>query len=77
METKLFITNKSQAVRLPKSVTFPDGVTRVTIVTLGKSRLVTPADAVWDDFFITGDDGASSDFMASRDQPETQPREEF
>lgn len=78
METKLFTTNKSQAVRLPKAVAFPEDVMNVTIIAVGRSRLITPTDAVWDDFFADSGNGvASDDFMTSRNQPETQSREEF
>jgi antitoxin VapB len=38
----VFRTNKSQAVRLPKAVAFPEGVHQVEIIKLGHSRLVTP-----------------------------------
>lgn len=74
-EAKLFTSNKSQAVRLPKRVAFPEGVDRVEVIELGRSRLLTPVGTRWDDFF----DGpaASSDFMAERDQPSVQEREDF
>lgn len=78
MNTKLFLSNKSQAVRLPKAVAFPEGVSEVTIVTVGKSRLITPSDAIWDDFFDLSDSNVvSDDFINSRDQPEPEQREEF
>lgn len=71
--TKLFKSNRSQAVRLPKAVAFPEGVREVDIVAVGRSRLISPADASWDVWF----DGpaASPDFMDSRDQPAEQERE--
>lgn len=77
MQTKLFTTNKSQAVRLPKAVAFPESVTQVMIVSVGRSRLITPVDAVWDDFFAESSMAVSDDFMTSRDQPESQARELF
>ena len=49
--TPLFRSNRSQAVRLPKSVAFPEGVREVRVVKAGKGRLVLPAESVWDDFF--------------------------
>lgn len=75
IEAKLFVSNKSQAVRLPKPVAFPDSVERVEVIELGKSRLLTPANASWDAFF----DGTavSADFMADRAQPSVQEREDF
>lgn len=75
IEAKLFLSNKSQAVRLPKPVAFPETVERVEIIEIGRSRLLTPADASWDSFF----DGpaASDDFMTERNQPAMQGREGF
>jgi antitoxin VapB len=49
--TTIFQSNRSQAVRLPKEVAFPDGVREVRILRDGKRRVIVPADAVWDDFF--------------------------
>jgi len=71
-KTTLFQSNRSQAVRLPKDVAFPDGVRQVTVQRDGKRRIITPADAAWDDFF----DAASVD-LGERDQPQDQPREAF
>lgn len=69
-ETTLFLSNRSQAMRLPKDVAFPAGVKRVAILRDGKRRIVVPADSVWDDFF----DAPGID-LAPRDQPEAQTRE--
>lgn len=71
-ETTLFLSNRSQAMRLPKEVAFPADVKRVAIIRDGKRRIVVPADAVWDDFF----DAPGAD-LAPRDQPEAQEREPF
>ncbi|MCR6633030.1 MAG: type II toxin-antitoxin system VapB family antitoxin [Magnetospirillum sp.] len=49
--TTLFQSNRSQAVRLPKDVAFPDGVREVAILKDGARRVIVPANAVWDDFF--------------------------
>jgi antitoxin VapB len=68
--TKLFRSNRSQAVRLPKSLAFPDSVKEVSIVRDGKRRVIVPSNAVWDDFF----DGPGIDLPA-RDQPAVQDRE--
>lgn len=50
-KTKLFKSNRSQAVRLPKDVAFPEGVSEVRIIVEGKSRRIVPVDALWEDFF--------------------------
>ena len=68
--TNLFQSNRSQAVRLPKEVAFPEGVRSVVILRDGKRRLIVPADAAWDDFF----DAPGVD-LGDRDQPELQSRE--
>jgi antitoxin VapB len=51
VRTKLFQSNRSQALRLPKDVAFPSGVKDVVIVREGTRRIVVPATAMWDDFF--------------------------
>jgi antitoxin VapB len=40
--TKLFMNNTTQAVRLPKGVAFPAGVTEVEIRVVGEGRLIVP-----------------------------------
>ena len=70
--TKLFKSNRSQAVRLPKEVAFPDSVKEVTIVRDGARLVITPADAAWDDFF----DAPGID-LPERDQPQADERKEF
>lgn len=71
----VFKSNRSQAVRLPKSVALPDGVKRVDVVAIGRIRILTPAGESWDSWF--DGDSASSDFMSTRDQPPGQEREAF
>ena len=72
IRTKVFQSNRSQAVRLPKDVAFPPGVTDVVIVREGNRRVIVPAGALWDDFF----DRPGINFP-DRDQPPMQEREEF
>jgi virulence-associated protein VagC len=38
----VFISNRSQAVRLPKAVAFPEGVHQVDILKIGRSRVIVP-----------------------------------
>jgi antitoxin VapB len=68
--TRLFQSNRSQAVRLPKDVAFPAGVSEVVIIREGSRRVIVPAEGVWDDFF----DSPGIDFP-ERVQPEMQERE--
>ncbi|BEO21368.1 antitoxin (plasmid) [Serratia marcescens] len=75
METTVFLSNRSQAVRLPKAVALPDDVKRVEVIAVGRTRIITPAGEGWDSWF-DGED-ISADFMTSRDQPPMQERETF
>lgn len=75
MESTVFMNNRTQAVRLPKSVALPDDVRRVDVVAVGRSRIISPKGEKWDAWF----DGAevSNDFMSDREQMESQDRESF
>lgn len=68
----VFKSNRSQAVRLPKSVAFPDNVKKVDVIVLGNARLLAPAGGAWDSWF--DGPGVSEDFMAERGQPADQER---
>jgi antitoxin VapB len=73
-KTKLFKSNRTQAVRLPKDVAFPEGVTEVEIVKSGNTRIISPVGSRWDDYF-NRDSKLSDDFMTERDQGEFEDRE--
>lgn len=77
MTTKagVFMSNKTQAVRLPKDVALPANVKQVEIIPMGRARLIVPVDDSWDSWFAG--EGVSGDFMESRDQPEPQEREDL
>lgn len=66
----VFTTNKTQAVRFPKSVRLPDGVTSVDIQRLGRSWVITPAEQSWAAWF--DGEGVSLDFMTEHAQPAEQ-----
>ena len=68
----VFKSNRSQAVRLPKSVAFPDNVKKVDVIVLGNARLLAPVGEAWDSWF--DGPGVSEDFMAERGQPADQER---
>jgi antitoxin VapB len=70
--TNVFLSNKSQAVRLPKDVAFPAAVREVAILKDGLRRVIVPATAVWDDFF----DAPGID-LGERTEPLPQEREAF
>ncbi|MGH7487526.1 MAG: type II toxin-antitoxin system VapB family antitoxin [bacterium] len=61
----VFKTNRSQAVRLPKAVAFPEDVHEVEIIKVGRTRIISPVGQRWDDFFLRGP-RTSDDFMRER-----------
>ena len=73
INTKMFKSNKTQAVRLPKAVAFDESVTEVEIVVVGNSRIISPASYGWDQWF--DGPGISDDFMNGREQGDDQERE--
>ena len=75
VQTNVFKTNKTQAVRLPKAVELPDIVTKVTITAIGNTRIICPSEESWDTWFDTYD--VSPDFMVGRERPGDQHRESF
>ena len=72
-KSTVFMSNRSQAVRLPKAVAFPEGVHQVEIIKLGTARLITPVGHRWDEYF--NGPPASEDFMSERDQGVAEERE--
>lgn len=72
VRTTLFQSNGSQAVRLPKDVSFPQEIREVVILREGNRRVIVPADSVWDDFF----DSPGIE-LPKRSQPKAQEREAF
>ena len=70
----VFTNNRTQAVRLPKAVAFPDDVHQVDILKIGRSRVIVPQGKRWDDLF-RGGPRASEDFLVDRQQPRAEPRE--
>jgi antitoxin VapB len=65
-------TNRSQAVRLPKAVAFPEGVREVDILKIGPAAS-SPKGKRWDDLFRSGQ-RASKDFIPNVSS--RQPRRE-
>ncbi len=70
----VFRRNRSQAIRLPKAVALPEGVRQVDVVALGRTRIITPAGEAWDSWFDA--EGVTPDFMAHREQPADQERDQ-
>jgi antitoxin VapB len=72
----VFKNNRTQAVRLPKAVAFPESVREVEIIKIGQSRIISPVGKRWDDFFKNGP-RVSDDFMNDRVQLSMEEREPF
>jgi len=72
-KTRIFKSNRSQAVRLPQDVAMPETVKDVEIIKVGNKRIIMPAGQSWEDWFHAS--GVSEDFMQGREQPEDQTRE--
>lgn len=72
---KVFYSNRSQAVRLPKDVAFPESVTEVQVLVVGDALLLKPAPRGWDELFRNPAFHAAPDFLHSRDEPEVQERD--
>ena len=68
--SSIFKSNRSQAVRLPKDIAFPDDVKQVAVWRDGDRRILAPVDAAWDDFF-----DAPGIALPERKQPVVQERE--
>ena len=73
LTTSIFMSNKTQAVRLPTAVAFPDGVVEVEIIAIGNIRIVSPVGHRWDEFFARrdrlSDDFVRGDQGVENDQP--------
>ena len=73
VRTRVFKSNRSQAIRLPKEVAFPESVKDVEVIAIGNRRLIEPFGQSWEEWFNAP--GVSSDFMTERNQPKDQLRE--
>ena len=74
--TTVFINNRTQAVRLPAEVRFPESTKRVDVRVLGNERIIAPVDQVWDSFFLSSP-LPSDDFLPERASQAQGEREAF
>ncbi|CAI0748718.1 antitoxin [Serratia entomophila] len=72
----VFTNNRTQAVRLPAEVRFPDSVSKVTVRVVGKERILSPVENTWDSFFCA-ENRVSEDFLSERADQSQAEREEF
>lgn len=70
----VFTNNRSQAVRLPAGMRFPEGVKKVFVRAMGQDRVLSPVENIWDSFFMS-EDSVTEDFMTER-AAQTQPERE-
>lgn len=72
----IFVNNRSQAVRLPAEMRFPNNIKKVNVRAVGKDRIISPAENTWDSFFMS-DQGVTDDFLTERASQIQSEREEF
>ena len=70
----VFVNNRTQAVRLPLEVRFPEGVDKVEIRVKGQERIIAPLCQTWDRFFLGGP-RASDDFLPEHASEQHSERE--
>ena len=70
----VFVNNRTQAVRIPVDLRFPEGVQKVDIRAKGHERIIAPLGQTWDSFFM-GANEVSEDFLADRGHQQQSPRE--
>ena len=76
VKSRIFKSNRSQAVRIPKAVAFPEGVTEVEIVKVGDRLTITPVGKSWADYFENGP-FATEDFLSDREDAPPEDRDLF
>ena len=74
--TKLFLSNRSQAIRIPADLRLPDSVKEVEVRACGQERIIAPVGRSWDSFFQQGP-AVSDDFLLERAGQEQAEREPF
>jgi len=72
----VFTNNRTQAVRLPAELRFPDHIRKVDVRVVGNERIIAPADQAWDSFFLAAK-LPSEVFMAERASQQQPDREAF
>ena len=72
----VFVNSRTQAVRLPDDTRFPDDVKQVNVRVVGKDRILSPVDNIWDSFFLSNE-RVNDDFMEDRASQEQSEREAF
>lgn len=71
----VFINNRTQSVRLPAEARFPSDVKKVHVRVVGKDRILSPVESLWDSFFAADAPQATDDFLEQRAEQTETPRE--
>jgi antitoxin VapB len=74
--SSVFTNNRTQAVRLPADLRFPEGVKRVQVRALGRERIIAPVDGTWDSFFLNAAP-MDADFLPERASQTQTSREDL
>ena len=72
----VFTNNRTQAVRLPANMRFPESIKKVEVRMVGQERIIAPAESAWDSFFL-GAATVSDDFMTTRASQRQPDREDL
>lgn len=72
----IFVNNRSQAVRLPAEMRFPNNIKKVNVRAVGKDRIISPVENTWDSFFMS-DQSVTDDFLTERASQIQSEREAF
>lgn len=72
----IYMSNRTQNVRLPADVRFPETVKSVTVRVVGNDRILSPVENTWDSFFLDSSP-VSDDFLTERAEQYQSEREAF
>jgi antitoxin VapB len=76
LQGSVFVTNKTQAVRLPVEVRFNENIKKVFIRRNGEERILCPVENTWDSFFLA-ENKVTDDFLTERAEQTESIREGF
>lgn len=74
--TRLFLSNRSQAARIPAELLLPDGVKEVEVRARGCERIIAPLGSSWDSVLLCAPN-VPEDCMAERAAQHQDQREDF
>ncbi|PRC94948.1 type II toxin-antitoxin system VapB family antitoxin [Solimicrobium silvestre] len=72
----VFISNRTQAVRIPLELRLPKEVTKVEVRAVGNERIIAPVGESWNSFFLNTPP-VSDDFLEERATQHQADREAF